>query len=134
MDRDEILQMFEGDCGERVFWISTCDGMPHLAPVCFVRYMDGRIVVAYNFIKRTVRNVEKSERASIGFAERGEKGFYGYMVKGRAWVDYGGMYYSEIRKFVQEKSKGRRIPKGALVIEPEEIYSLSPGEGKKKIY
>jgi len=134
MDRDEILRMFEGDCSQRVFWISTCDELPHLAPVCFVRYIDGRIAVAYNFIKKTARNVEKTGMASIGFAERDERGFYGYLVKGKARMDYDGDYFSEIKRFVEGKTEGRRSPKGALVIEPEEIYSLSPGEGKKRIY
>ncbi len=134
MERDEILKMFEGDCSQRIFWVSTCDEMPHLAPVCFVRYMNGRVVVAYNFIKRTARNVEKTGRASVGFAEKGEKGFYGYLVKGKAWIDYSGEFFNEIRNFVEGKTGGRRSPKGALVVEPEEIYSLSPGEGKKRLY
>jgi len=134
MEKEEILRMFEGDCSKRIFWISTCDEMPHLAPVCFVRCIDGKIVVAYNFIKKTAENVERTEKAGIGFAERGDKGFYGYLVKGRAWMDYEGEYYSEIKRFVEEKSKGRRSPKGALVIEADEIYSLSPGEGKKRLY
>jgi len=134
MEKEKILQMFEGDCSQRLFWISTCDDMPHLAPVCFVRCIDNKIVVAYNFIKKTVKNVEKTGKASIGFAERGEKGFYGYLIKGKAWMDYDGEYFSEIKRFVEEKSKGRRKSKGALVIEPEEVYSLSPGEGRKRLY
>ncbi len=134
MKREEILQMFEEDCDQRIFWVSTCDDLPHLAPVCFVRCINGRIAVAYNFIKKTAKNVEKSRKASIGFAERGEKGFYGYLVKGRAWIDYSGEFFSEIKDFVEGKTKGKRSPKGALVIEPEEIYSLSPGEGKKRLY
>ena len=133
MNREEILRMFEGDCSGRIFWISTCDDVPHLAPVCFVRYMDGKIVVAYNFIKRTAKNVEKTGKAGVGFAERGESGFFGYLVKGRAWMDYSGDYFREIRDFVEGKTDGKRSPRGALVIEPEEIYSLNPGEGKKRI-
>ncbi len=134
MEKEKILQMFEGDCTQRLFWISTCDDMPHLAPVCYVRCIDNKIVVAYNFIKKTTKNVEKTGKASIGFAERGEKGFYGYLIKGKAWIDYKGEYFSEIKRFVEEKSKGRRKPKGALVIEAEEVYSLSPGEGRKRLY
>ncbi len=134
MEKERILRMFESECSERVFWISTCDDLPHLAPVCFLRYLDGKIVVAYNFIKKTAKNVDKTGKASIGFAEKGEKGFYGYLVKGRAWMDYEGRFYREIKRFVEEKSKGKRSPKGALVIEADEIYSLSPGEGKKRLY
>ena len=134
MEKEEILRMFEGDCSQRIFWVSTADDMPHLAPVCFVRHINGRIVVAYNFIKRTAENVERTGKASIGFAEGGEGGFYGYLVRGKAWMDYNGIYFREIKRFVEEKSKGRRSPKGALVIEAQEIYSLSPGEGRKRLY
>ena len=134
MEREEILKLFEGDCKQRIFWVSTCDEMPHLAPVCFVKYINGKIVVAYNFIKKTAKNVEKTGKASVGFAERGEKGFYGYLIKGKAWMDYSGEFFREIKSFVEEKTKGKRVPKGALVIEPEEIYSLSPGDERKRLY
>ena len=133
MRLEDILRMFEGDCSSRLFWISTWDGKPHLAPVCFVRVMDGKIVVAYNFIKKTSRNVEKTGNAAIGFAERGEEGFFGYMVKGRAWTDYEGEYYREIKEFVERASGGKRTPVGALVIEPDEVYSLKPGNERKRI-
>ncbi|AIY90396.1 hypothetical protein [Geoglobus acetivorans] len=134
MEKDEILEMFNGDCSGRIFWVSTCGDLPHLAPVCFVKNMDGKVVVAYNFIVKTTRLVEETGKASIGFAERGKSGFYGYLVKGRAWMDYDGEYFREIRKFVEEKTGGKRSPRGALVIEPEEIYSLSPGNERKKLF
>lgn len=133
MKLEEILEMFEGDCSSRLFWISTWDEKPHLAPVCFVRIINRKIVVAYNFIKKTSRNVEKTGRAAIGFAERGEEGFFGYMIKGKAWMDYEGDYYQKIKKFVEEMSGGKRSPVGALVIEPEEVYSLKPGNERKRI-
>lgn len=133
MRLEEILRMFEGDCSSRLFWISTFDEKPHLAPVCFVRVVDGNIVVAHNFIRKTSRNVERTGTAAIGFAERGEGGFFGYLVKGRAWMDYEGKYYREIKKFVEGASGGKRSPLGALVIEPEEVYSLRPGNERKRI-
>lgn len=133
MRADEILSYFNGDCSGRLFWISTCDEKPHLVPVCFVKVLDGKIVVAYNFIKRTAEIVERTGKASIGFAEKGEEGFYGFLVKGRAWIDYEGRFFSEIKNFVEKITNGKRRPKGALVIEPEEIYSLKPGEGRKRI-
>ncbi len=133
---EEVLKFFESDCSAPwLVWIATNDAsnQPHLAPVCFVKVIDGKIIIANNFIAKTVKNIKENPVVAVAISKRLETGFDGYLVKGRAEVHYQGRYYDTIKKFVEEKSGGRRSPKSAVVITPEEVYSLKPGEGRKKV-
>lgn len=135
---DEILKLlrfFESDCSEPwLIWIATSDvNQPHLAPVCFVRVMDGKIVIANNFIAKTVKNIQKNPVVAVAVSKRLESGFDGYLVKGKAEIHNQGKYFEGIKSFVEEKSGGRRSPKSAVVVTPHEVYSLKPGKGRKRI-
>jgi|Deesub1362A_J573_1020465.scaffolds.fasta_scaffold00067_139 hypothetical protein len=132
----EVLKFFENDCSAPwLVWIATNDAnnRPHLAPVCFVKVIDRKIIIANNFIAKTVKNIKENPVVAVAISKRLETGFDGYLVKGRAEVHHQGKYYDTIKKFVEEKSGGRRRPKSAVVITPEEVYSLKPGEGRKKV-
>ena len=134
---EEVLKFFESDCSQPwLVWIATNDAknQPHLAPVCFVRVLDGRIVIANNFIAKTVRNLKGNSKVAVAISKRLEGGFDGYLVKGRAEVQDQGKYFEAIKNFVEEKSGGKRSPKSAVVVTPEEVYSLKPGEGRKRVF
>jgi len=134
---EEVLKSFESDCSEPwLVWIATNDAnnQPHLAPVCFVRVLDDKIIIANNFIARTVKNIMESPRVAVAISKRLETGFDGYMVKGRAEIHHEGKYFDAIKNFVEEKSGGRRSPKSAVVVTPEEVYSLKPDEGRKRVF
>ena len=136
MELSEVLKFFESDCSEPwLVWIATNDSnnQPHLAPVCFVRVLDGRIVIANNFIAKTVKNIQEKPVVAVAISKRLETGFDGYLVKGRAEIHHEGKYFDAIKQFVEEKSGGRRSPKSAVVVTPEEVYSLRPGESRKRI-
>ncbi len=129
----EILSFFENDCSKDfLVWIATQGDSVHLVPVCFVMKMDDKLVIAYNFVKKTVENIKKNPEVAVGVAKRLD-GFDGYLIKGRAEIHDSGKYYEVIRDFVLKASGGKRTPKAAIVIYPEKVYSLKPGEGKKRI-
>ena len=130
----EILSFFENDCKKDfLVWIATYDGEVHLAPVCFVMSKDEKLMIAYNFVKKTVENIRRNPNVAVGVAKRGESGFDGYLIKGRAEIHEEGETFEELKNFVLKASGGKRKPKAAIVVYPEKVYSLKPGEGKKRI-
>ncbi|WP_290898713.1 pyridoxamine 5'-phosphate oxidase family protein [Ferroglobus sp.] len=130
----EILKFFENNCKKDfLVWIATYAEDVHLAPVCFVLSKEDKLVIAYNFVKKTVENIKKNPKVAVGVAKRLEEGFDGYLVKGRAEIHEEGEFFEEIKEFVERESGGRRSPKAAIVVYPEKVYSLKPGEGKKRI-
>lgn len=136
MSLDEILKFFDRSCRpeEPVVWVGTIrDGSPHVVPVCFVKPFNGKLVIANNFITRTVKNILQGSRVSVSSVVRGESGFDGYMVVGRAEIEEKGDIFEMIKKEVETASGGRRSPRSAVIVTPEEVYSLKPGHGKKRL-
>jgi len=132
---EEVLNYFSNMCSSSsLVWVATSeDRMPHLAPVCFVKYTGHkRILVANVFLSRTAKVLQENPRIALGTAFF-EKGWDGYMVKGRAEVLEEGEEFEAFRQEVEEKSGGKRSPRSAIALEVEEIYSLKPGKGKKRI-
>ncbi|ADC65868.1 pyridoxamine 5'-phosphate oxidase-related FMN-binding protein [Ferroglobus placidus DSM 10642] len=130
----EILKFFENNCKKDfLVWIASYGKELHLAPVCFVLSREDKLVIAYNFVKKTVENIKKNPKVAVGVAKKVEGGFDGYLVKGRAEIHEKGEFFEEIKEFVEKESGGRRSPKAAIVVYPEKVYSLKPGEGKKRL-
>jgi len=136
MKLEEILKFFERSCKpeEPVVWVGTVkDGRPHVVPVCFVKPFNGKLVIANNFITQTVRNILQGSKVSVSSVVRDEKGFDGYMVIGSAEIEDEGEIFEMIKNEVETASGGRRSPRSAVVVTPEEVYSLKPGHGKKRL-
>ncbi|BAW30793.1 MAG TPA: pyridoxamine 5'-phosphate oxidase family protein [Methanothermobacter sp.] len=114
-----------------LIWIATVDEEnPHLAPVCFVKVIDNdKLLVAINFASKTMKNIEKGSKVAIGSAVY----YDGYMIKGTGQIIKEGEHFKETKKMVKERFGEKIKPQAALLVEIEEIYSLKPKPGSKKI-
>lgn len=135
-DIDTILGKFDARCGAEspLTWIATVgDGEPHLAPVCFVKYLgDGELLIASIFLQKTLKNIEEGSRVALGISFMGN-GRDGYLVKGPAVVKSGGSLFEEFREEIKALTKGKRTPRSVILVKVKEVYSLKPRTGKKKI-
>lgn len=132
----EVLAFFDNMCEREkpLVWIATTDkGKPHLAPVCFVKPIEGnRLLVAVNFIRKTAKNIKAGSLVAAG-AVAFKEGYDGYLVKGKGEVVESGPHFEEISNAVAEKTKGKRRPTAGLIIDVSEVFSLKPGTEKKRI-
>jgi len=135
MDIEDILRKFEMRCeGEgALVWIATQDGgVPHLAPVCFVKSLgNGRILIANIFVSKTVRNIKAGSKVALGVSFM-SNARDGYLLKGKAEIDKGA-FFQDFYKEIVEKTGGTRKPRSAILVNVEEIYSLKPFRGKKRL-
>lgn len=132
---EEILEKFSEQCSSsRLIWVASChEDVPHLVPVCFVKYPGKkRLLVANIFISRTEEIVKRNPWLALATAFF-EDGWDGYLLKGKAEVLSSGREFESFKREVEEKSGGKRSPKSAIAVEVEEVYSLKPGRGKKKL-
>ncbi|NOZ58070.1 MAG: hypothetical protein GXO66_00605 [Euryarchaeota archaeon] len=132
----EVREAFDNLChdGRPLVWVATSsDGVPHLAPVCFVRVLeDGRLLIGSVFLVRTERNLEENPRIALGVAFR-RGGWDGYLIRGRAQVLREGELLESFRREVLERTGGKRRLRSALLVSVEEVYSLAPGYGGKRL-
>lgn len=114
-----------------LIWIATVDdGNPHLAPVCFVKVIDSdKLLIAVNFASKTMKNIQKGSKVAIGSA----KYYDGYMIKGTGKIIKEGSHFEEVKNMVKERFGEKIKPQAALLVEIEEIYSLKPKPGSKRI-
>lgn len=135
-DIDTMLRKFDARCEKDspLTWIATLgDGDPHLAPVCFVKYLgDGELLIASVFLRKTLKNIEEGSRVALGVSFM-SKGRDGYLVKGKAAVKRSGSLFEGFREEITALTKGKRTPRAVILVKAEEIYSLKPGTGKKRI-
>ncbi len=132
----EILDFFDNLCEREkpLVWVATtCDGEPHVVPVCFVKPagMD-KILIANNFVAKTAKNILRGSRVALS-AVKFTDGYVGYMLKGRAEVLESGELFESMKKLVEEKTNGKRSPRSAILVHIEKIYSLKPGAERKRV-
>ncbi len=134
---EDVLKAFDNLCypEKPLVWVATCsEDEPHLVPVCFVKALDdGRLLIGNVFIKRTERNIESNPRIAVGVAFKRE-GWDGYLLKGRAEVLREGELFESFKREVLERSGGKRELSSALLVSVEEVYSLAPKKGKKRVF
>ncbi len=132
---DEVIKMFENpDCDKQkaLTWVSTVteEGDPHLAPVCFVKTIDNdKLLIGISFISKTASNIKNGSRVAVGNAAYPD----GYMIKGSGEIMSTGKYFEDFKERINKRFGGKIKPKAALVVNVEEVYSLKPAEGRKRI-
>jgi predicted pyridoxine 5'-phosphate oxidase superfamily flavin-nucleotide-binding protein len=92
----------------------------------------GRLLIGNVFITRTERNVESNPRIAVAVAFR-RRGWDGYLLKGRAEVIREGELFEDFKREVLERSGGKRELRSALLVSVEEVYSLAPRKGSKRL-
>ena len=95
----------------------TSEGKPHNIAIMDAKVKDGKIIITDNYMKITIEDIKSNPSISLVFWE-GEKG---WRVDGKAeYYDSG-----EWLDFVKSLKENKRFsPKGALVINVEEIKEL----------
>lgn len=135
---EEAAEMFNNeDCDKSrpLVWISTIgvkdnEEIPHLAPVCFTKVLDrDKILVAINFATQTMYNIETYSRVALGIAVHYE----GYLVKGTGAIIEKGSEFQQVQGMVKSRFGDKIKPRAALLINVEEVYSLKPGAGSKRV-
>ncbi|WP_456475667.1 pyridoxamine 5'-phosphate oxidase family protein [Candidatus Pyrohabitans sp.] len=133
---EDVLKAFDNLCyaEKPLVWVATsCDDEPHLVPVCFVKALDdGKLLIGNVFIARTERNIESNPRIAVAVAFKRE-GWDGYLLKGRAEVLRKGEPFESFKREVLERSSGKRELRSALLLSVEEVYSLAPRKGRKRL-
>ncbi|MFQ5800796.1 MAG: hypothetical protein ACE5HH_03635, partial [Candidatus Hydrothermarchaeales archaeon] len=69
---------------------------------------------------------------AVGVAFKRE-GWDGHMLKGRAEILKEGKAFEGFKKGVFERTKGKRELSSALLVKVDEVYSLKPRKGKKRL-
>ncbi len=133
---NEILSAFDIMCSpdEPLVWVATTgeDG-PHLVPVCFIKTLDEkRLIIGNVFIKKTVENLKNDSQIALAVAFKRE-GWDGYIVKGKAEVATEGDIFEDFKSEVLELSNGKREIKSVVVVDVEEVFSLTPRKGDKRL-
>lgn len=131
---EEALEMLNNEFCDKekpLIWIATVDeGNPHLAPVCFVKALDGdKLLISVNFASKTMENIERGSKVAIGSAIY----YDGYMIKGTGTIIKKGEHFEEVKRMVKERFGEKIKPQAAILVEIEEVYSLKPKPGIKKI-
>lgn len=132
----EILEFFDNLCEREkpLIWVATTSkGEPHVVPVCFVKPVDkDKVLIANNFVAKTAKNILRGSKVALG-AVKFANGYEGYMLKGSAEVLESGELFESMKRAVEEKTKGKRSPKSAILVRIEKIYSLKPGAERKRV-
>lgn len=132
---DEVIQTFENpDCDKQkvLTWVSTVtkEGVPHLAPVCFVKTIgNDKLLIGVSFITKTASNIKNGSRVAVGNAVYPK----GYMIKGTGEIMSTGEYFEDFKERINKRFGGKIKPKAVLLVNVEEVYHLAPAEGKKRI-
>jgi predicted pyridoxine 5'-phosphate oxidase superfamily flavin-nucleotide-binding protein len=135
--KDDYLNFFDNMChrDRPLIWVATIsnDGRPHLVPTCFVKPLDNnRIAIGCVFVKQTLQNVKRNRFVTLA-AVRFSEGYDGYMIKGTGELVDAGDIFEQLKKTVLESSKGKRTIYSTLIVTIEEVYSLRPTSGGKRI-
>ncbi len=130
-EAQEMLNNEFCDKEKPLIWIATVDdGNPHLAPVCFTKVIDNdKLLIAVNFATKTMENIQKGSKVAIGSAVY----YDGYMIKGTGKIIKEGNHFQQVKKMVKERFGEKIKPQAAILVEIEEVYSLKPKPGSKKI-
>lgn len=135
---DEAIKMFNNpECGKDkpLIWLATVgvmekEGDPHLAPVCFTKVKNKKtLLVAINFAAKTMYNIETYSKVAVGVAVH----YKGFMVKGTGAIVKKGSEFDEVEEMVKARFGDKIKPQAALTIDVEEVYSLEPKPGVKRI-
>ncbi|NLT58950.1 MAG: pyridoxamine 5'-phosphate oxidase family protein [Clostridiales bacterium] len=109
-------------------WVlSTCDDKPNAVPVFFTSAKDDELVIFDVFMAKTLDNIKKNSQVAITVFN--DSTMQGYQVKGIA-------QYSSDASLIEAGNavtgNFNLTTKGAVIVQPQEVYVLSPGPDNGK--
>ncbi len=111
---------------------ATVDGRPNSVPVGSKKNVDSEtILISNQFLNKTLANLKANPKVAVTFWE----GVEGYQLKGTVTIETTGQRYEETARWIEDLGNKIGFPlksKGALIVNIEEIYAISPGPGAGK--
>ena len=111
---------------------ATRDGVPNAVPVGAKKIIDGEtILISDQFLNKTLTNMESNPRVSVMYWQ----GHEGYQLKGTVTIETTGKRFDETTHWIEELSQKAGFPlksKGAIIVQVEEIYGVTPGPSAGK--
>jgi hypothetical protein len=106
---------------------ATGDGVPNAVPVGAKKIIDGEtILISDQFFNKTLTNMNSNPKVSVMYWQGRE----GYQLKGTATIETTGKRFEETAHWIEELSQKAGFPiksKGAIIVQIEEIYGVTPG-------
>ena len=106
---------------------ATRDGVPNAVPVGAKKIIDGEtILISDQFLNKTLTNMKSNPRVSVMYWQGRE----GYQLKGTVTIETTGKRFEETAHWIEEASQKTGFPlksKGAIIVQIEEIYGVTPG-------
>lgn len=106
---------------------ATRDGVPNAVPVGAKKIIDGEtILISDQFLNKTLSNMQANPEVSVMYW-RGQEG---YQLKGTVTIETIGKRFEETAQWIDELSQKAGFPlksKGAIIVQIEEIYGVTPG-------
>ncbi len=118
--------------GKQLAVIATVskEGTPNVGPKGSIHVVDDETLgYSENVSEKTLRNLKENPKVAIMVADRENRD--GYQIKGTAELLTSGNFFEQVTKRQEERKKP--LPKYAVKVKIEEIYSVRPGKTAQKI-
>jgi predicted pyridoxine 5'-phosphate oxidase superfamily flavin-nucleotide-binding protein len=107
---------------------ATEAGEPNVVPIAYKKVLsDDELLLTNIFMRKTEENIKVNSRVAVSAWYTDSSGnSKGYQLKGEARIETSGKIFDEGTKIVQD-TEPELIPKGAVIINVDSIYNISPG-------
>jgi hypothetical protein len=114
----------------KVIVIATVNeaGKPNVVPIAYKKVLsENELLLVSIFMRKTEENIKVNSRVAVSAWYTDSSGSSkGYQFKGEARIETSGKIFNEGIRIVQD-TEPELIPKGAVIIKVDSIYSTSPG-------
>jgi uncharacterized protein len=111
---------------------ANLEGVPNSVPVGSKKIIDDQtILFSDQFMNKTLANMKANPNVAVTFFEGQE----GYQLKGSVIIETSGTRFEETASWIEDLGNKIGFPlksKGAIILNIEEIYGVSPGPGAGK--
>jgi predicted pyridoxine 5'-phosphate oxidase superfamily flavin-nucleotide-binding protein len=112
---------------------ATEAGEPNVVPIAYKKVLsENELLLMSIFMRKTEENIKINPEVAVSAWYTDSSGSSrGYQLKGKARIETSGKIFNEGTKIVKN-TEPDLIPKGAVIINVETIYSISPGPNAGK--
>ena len=107
---------------------ATEAGEPNVVPIAYKKVLsENELLLMSIFMRKTEKNIKMNPEVAVSAWYTDSSGSSkGYQLKGKARIETSGKIFNEGTKIVQD-TEPELIPKGAVIINVDSIYNISPG-------
>lgn len=103
------------------------DGSINVVPVSSITVVDGTIWLINYFMEKTLSNIQQNPEVSLVCWRK----MLGYQIKGTVSYETEGERFDRAIAWIHEILPDR-VVKGLLILQPKEIYDISPAKNTKQ--